>query len=196
MKIAITGNIGSGKSKVSSYLTSKGFKVFDADLIAREVVKPGEEALNSIREIFGDEVFNENGTLNRSKLGTVVFGDFRQKEKLEAILHPVIWKRLERLMRDETIVFAEVPLLYEVNWQDRFDYVIVIRADDDIRLKRILLRDGSTEIQAKAKMKAQMPQCKKEALADYVVDNSGEFSQTITQIEKILGFIGGKYEKN
>lgn len=104
--------------------------------------------------------------------------------------------KVERITSDRKIVFVEVPLLYEANWQDRFDYVIVIVADDHIRLERILQRDRSTELEAKAKMAAQMPQEEKALMADFVVDNSGDFSHTKKQIEQILKDIGGSHEKD
>lgn len=186
MKIAVTGNIGSGKSTVGQYLKHKGFSVVDTDILAREVVKPGEEALNRIIEVFGEKVINRDGTLNRKMLGSIIFEKEEERKTLEAIIHPAIWCKLKERMDKESIVFVEVPLLYEANWQNRFDYVIFVKANDIVRLNRIVERDCLTESEAKNRMDAQIPQEEKERLAHFIVDNSGDFSETIKQIEEIL----------
>lgn len=196
VKIALTGNIGAGKSEVSKYLQKKGLCVIDTDILAREVVKPGSKALDSIRETFGSEVIKEDGTLDRKRLGLIIFSDKLKKMKLEAILHPLIWCKLEEQMQGREIVVVEIPLLYETNWQDRFDIVILVRADDDIRLKRIMERDLLTEEDAKKRLQSQMAQEIKARQADYIIDNSSEWSKTVMQLEEILAHIGGKNETN
>lgn len=196
MRIALTGNIGSGKTEIGKYLQKKGLYVIDTDILAREVVKVGSKALDSIRETFGPEVIKKDGTLDRKRLGLIIFSDKHKKKKLEAILHPLIWSKLEEQMQGRDIVVAEVPLLYETNWQDRFDIVILVRADDDIRLKRIMERDSVTGEDAKKRLQSQMDQEIKAKKADYIIDNSGEWSKTITQLEEILAHIGGKNETN
>ncbi len=196
MRIALTGNIGSGKTEIGKHLQKKGFYVIDTDILAREVVKPGSKALDIIRETFGPEIIKEDGSLDRKRLGIIIFSDKHKKKKLEAILHPLIWSKLIEQMQGREIVVVELPLLYEINWQDRFDKVILVRADDDIRLRRIMERDSVTEEDAKKRLQSQMAQEIKARQADYIIDNSGKWPETIAQLEEILAHIGGKNETN
>lgn len=187
MKVALTGNIGSGKSVAGEFFQQKGITVIDTDKIARDVVEPGEKALAEVVEVFGKDLLEKDGTLNRKKLGSIVFADEEKRKKLEAILHPAIWQRLQKDMDwdNERLVIAEVPLLFEANWQDRFDKIILIKAEDNVRLKRIMKRDDLSEEEAKKRLESQMSQEEKEKRADFVVDNSGDWLDTLRHLEDI-----------
>lgn len=185
MRVALTGNIGAGKSAVGEYLRTKGIKVIDTDILAREIVEPGKKAWFEIVRSFGYEVLAENDVIDRKRLGDIVFNDKDKKCELEKITHLAIWEQLSEKMSQESLVVAEIPLLFEAGWQDRFEKVILVKADDALRLQRIMERDKLSEEDAKKRLKSQMPQEIKEKMSDYVINNSGEWLDTVRQIEEI-----------
>lgn len=188
--IGLTGGIGCGKSLVSHYLQSKHYTVIDADLIAREIMEPGHQGLVQVRETFGEQIIQSDGTLDRQKLGSIVFGDPAQLAKLDAITHPLIMQTIkERVLQhaDEAIVFVDVPLLLESGgYTDWVDEVWVVSASPEQQLERIMARDGLSVGQAQARIAAQWPTAKKAAMADFVIDNSHAVEQTYEQIEQQL----------
>ncbi len=185
MRVALTGNIGAGKSAVGEYLKTKGIKVIDTDILARDIVEPGKKAWLEIVRNFGYEVLAENNAIDRKRLGDIVFNDKDKKRELEKITHLAIWEQLAEQMRQESLIVAEIPLLFEAGWQDRFDKVILVKADDALRLKRIMVRDNLSEEDARKRLNSQMSQELKEKMADYVINNSGEWLDTVRQIEEI-----------
>ncbi len=185
MRVALTGNIGAGKSAVGEYLKTKGIKVIDTDILARDIVEPGKKAWLEIVRNFGYEVLAENNAIDRKRLGDIVFNDKDKKRELEKITHLAIWEQLAEQMRQESLPVAEIPLLFEAGWQDRFDKVILVKADDALRLKRIMVRDNLSEEDARKRLNSQMSQELKEKMADYVINNSGEWLDTVRQIEEI-----------
>lgn len=188
--IGLTGGIGCGKSLVSHYLQSKHYTVIDADLIAREIMEPGHQGLVQVRETFGEQIIQSDGTLDRQKLGSIVFGDPAQLAKLDAITHPLIMQEVkERVLQhaDEAIVFVDVPLLLESGgYTDWVDEVWVVSASPEQQLERIVVRDGLSVGQAQARIAAQWPTAKKAAMADFVIDNSHTVEQTYEQVEQHL----------
>lgn len=154
-KIAITGNIASGKSEVQKILKNKGFKVFDADVIAHEILE---------REMPG---------ISREVLSKIAFTNPQFRKKLEELIHPGVKEQILRLSPQDDVVFIEVPLLFEANMQDMFDKVVLVYADDEIRLERLLKRSGCTKEHALARMNSQMPQDEKIKLSDFVIYNNG-----------------------
>lgn len=185
MRVALTGNIGAGKSAVGEYLRTKGIKVIDTDILAREIVEPGKKAWFEIVRSFGYEVLAENDVIDRKRLGDIVFNDKDKKCELEKITHLAIWEQLSEKMSQESLVVAEIPLLFEAGWQDRFEKVILVKADDALRLQRIMERDKLSEEDAKKRLNSQMSQEIKEKMSDYVINNSGEWLDTVRQIEEI-----------
>lgn len=190
MNIGLTGGIASGKSTVSAYLVAMGAVLIDADQIAREVVLPGTPALNKIEQLFGTEVITEEGTLNRKKLGELVFANESSRKLLEGILHPEIRKimnqRMNQLEADNPrrLVVVDVPLLYESGLASMFDKVMLVYVPREIQLERLMNRDGLSRGQAEARLEAQMPIEQKVQLADFVIDNSGTLEETGAQLQQ------------
>lgn len=188
MIIGLTGGIATGKSTVSAMLAELGAAVVDADQVAREVVLPGEPALRQVAETFGQAVLNEDGTLNRKKLGEIVFADEMKRKALEAILHPAIRQvmndRIDRLERENPgrLVVADIPLLYETGLDARYPEVLVVYVPPDVQLERLMKRDGLTEAKARERLNAQLPIDEKKKRADWVIDNSGTLEETRRQV--------------
>lgn len=192
MNIGLTGGIACGKSTVSRLLASRGAIVIDADILAREVVEPGAPALAEVVRVFGPDMLNADGTLNRKQLGKLVFESDAQRKRLEELLHPAIIRLLqermaeaERLQPDKLVV-ADVPLLYEAQMEDMFQEVLVVAASREVQLERLVQRDGLSMEEAKLRIDAQMPLEWKTEWADTVIDNSGSPEETERQVEQYL----------
>lgn len=192
MNIGLTGGIACGKSTVSRLLASRGAIVIDADILAREVVEPGAPALAEVVRVFGPDMLNADGTLNRKQLGKLVFESDAQRKRLEELLHPAIIRLLqermaeaERLQPDKLVV-ADVPLLYEAQMEDMFQEVLVVAASREAQLERLVQRDGLSVEEAKLRIDAQMPLEWKTEWADTVIDNSGSPEETERQVEQYL----------
>jgi len=167
-----------------------GAAVVSADEIAREIVEPGQPAWEEIRGAFGDEVLNPDGTLNRRRLGAIVFADEARRRRLERITHPrireVMARRIEDLAAGGTPVIAEIPLLFESEASlSLVDVVIVVYADPELQLERLMARDGLGREQAEARMAAQMPIEEKVMRADFVIDNDGDLERTRAQVRRV-----------
>lgn len=176
--IGLTGNIGAGKSAVAAAFGALGAEVVDADAIAREVVAPGSPALTAIVERFGAHLLDRQGGLDRARLAAEVFEDGGARAALEAILHPAIAeasrRRLAALAAEGCeIAVYEAALLVETGRYREMDLLVVVMAPDEDRLARLIARDGLEEEQIRQRFAAQLPQQKKAALADFVIDNAG-----------------------
>lgn len=188
MNIGLTGGIACGKSTVSDLLTRRGAILIDADQLAREVVLPGAPALDEVVRVFGAEVLQEDGSLNRKRLGSLIFGSEEKRKTLEGLLHPPIRKLMqermaeqERLFPDKLVV-VDVPLLYESQMEHLFQEVLVVYVDPASQLSRLMERDGLSGEEAKQRLDAQMPIEWKKEWADYVIDNSGTIRYTEEQV--------------
>jgi dephospho-CoA kinase len=189
--IGLTGSIASGKSTVSSMFKDLQIPVIDADLIAREVVEPGEPALDEIVSEFGEKVLFPDGTLNRKSLGTIIFSDAEKRTKLNAIVHPAVRKRMLELKefyinKGEKCVVMDIPLLFESKLTHMVDKILVVFVDEAVQLERLVERDGSTEQEALQRIQSQIPVKEKVRLADVVIDNNGTIENTRNQLEDIL----------
>lgn len=176
--VGLTGGIGSGKSAVSDRLAEKSIPIIDADIVAREVVAPGEPALDSIAKRFGADVLLEDGALNRPKLRAIVFADEKQRTWLEQLLHPLIRERiLEKLelLESQYAVLAS-PLLLETDQHLLVNHVVVVDAPESVQIERTAVRDSTSQDQVRAIISAQMPREERLKRADTVLDNSGDQS--------------------
>lgn len=191
LRVGLTGGIASGKSTVSEIFASLGAKVLDADEVAREVLLPGQPAWTRLRQAFGQEFFNSDGTVKRKKLRKLVFADPEKRKQLNAIVHPEVMREINS--RSETLSFSiqsgvllvDVPLLLEVGVANRFDKVVVVYASESVQIKRLMQRDGISEEEARLVLKVQMPLSEKVELADYVIDNNSTLADTEIQVRKV-----------
>lgn len=189
--IGLTGSIATGKSTVASMFMDLGIPVIDADRIAREVVEPGEEAYKKVVEAFGEEILLEDRSLNRPKLGRIVFSDEEKRNQLNSIVHPAIRKRmLEKrdayLKKGERCVVLDIPLLFESKLEHFVDKIIVVFVDENVQLKRLLDRNQLTKEEALQRIRSQMPVKDKIELADAAIDNNGTIEHSFKQLKEIL----------
>lgn len=190
MNIGLTGGIATGKSTVAKLLMERGAILIDLDTIAREIVEPGQPSLDAIAERFGQAVLQADGTLDRKRLGSIVFADPAERKALEAITHPAIRKIMrERMAYHEShsphkLVVVDVPLLYESGLESYFQQIMVVYVPRDVQLERLLERDKLTIEEAHRRLDAQMNIEDKKLKADVLIDNSGSLSSTEEQIER------------
>ncbi|MEU7876689.1 dephospho-CoA kinase [Microbispora bryophytorum] len=188
LKVGLTGGIGSGKSEVSRRLAARGAVVVDADKIAREVVEPGTPGLAEIVEAFGEGVLRPDGTLDRERLGAIVFADAEKLKVLNGIVHPKVGERSEQLQReapDDAVVVYDVPLLAENNLAARYDVVIVVDTPDDVRLERLLRLRGMREADARARIAAQASREERLRIADIVIGNESSLDDLDAEVDKV-----------
>ena len=187
--LGLTGGIGSGKSMVASMFAQLGADVIDADQLARQVVEPGQPALEEIATTFGRDILMPDGRLDRGKLARIIFADPVARGRLNAITHPRIQERMaaEMAAREsrQGVLIVDIPLLYENDRTGAVESVIVVWVDPKTQLRRLVERDGLTEEEARQRIAAQMPLDEKRARADVVVDNSGSRVNTRRQVEAI-----------
>ncbi len=178
LNIAITGGIGSGKTQASDYLRSLGYTVIDADAVSRSLTAPGGKALPLIRERFGDDLFNDDGSLNRSAVREIIFSDPVKKSLYESCTTRLVLHELERIRKNneragEGVMFYDIPLLYETGTEKDYDQVWVVTADDDIRKRRVMERSNLDEATICLIMRGQTPEEEKIEKADRVIYNNG-----------------------
>ena len=181
LRIGLTGSIGVGKSFVAGVLAELGCQVIDADQTAREVVEPGSPGLLAVAAKFGRGVIRADGTLDRERLGSLVFADEEKRRMLNSILHPYIIARQDELLREwETkdpndIAVVDAALMIESGGYKRFDKLIVVHCISVEQFKRIMIRDNLSRAEAEERIRAQLPQEEKKSYADYLIDTSDGF---------------------
>jgi len=189
--VGLTGSIATGKSTVSRMFAHLGARVIDADLLARDVVMPGQPAYRKIVQEFGAHVVQEDGSLDRKALGAIVFADPARRKRLEEITHPAIGARRQRILSVldeeafEGAVIWDAALLFESGGAAKMDRVVVVYADPEIERQRLMERDGLSEADARARIASQMPIAEKAKLAHHVIDNSGTREETERQVRAV-----------
>ncbi|CAL9387480.1 dephospho-CoA kinase [Streptomyces sp. enrichment culture] len=188
LTVGLTGGIGAGKSEVSRLLVSYGAVLIDADRIAREVVEPGTPGLAAVVEAFGPDILTGEGTLDRPRLGSIVFGDAKRLATLNGIVHPLVGARsaeLQAAAAPDAVVVHDVPLLTENGLAPLYDVVVVVEASTGTRLERLVRLRGMTESEARARMAAQATPEQRRAVADYVIDNDGPLEALEPQVREV-----------
>lgn len=191
LNIAITGGIGSGKTQVSEYIRSQGFNVVDADALSREMTAPGGKALPLIREKFGDQLFNEDGGLNRAAVREMIYNDPLRKSLYESCTTRLVLEDLAEIRElnkgtGEKAVFYDIPLLFETGTERDYDAVWVVSADKDIRKRRIMERSNIDEDTIELIMSKQTPEDEKVQKADCVIYNNGSVEELNTAVDDAL----------
>ncbi|EAD0720965.1 dephospho-CoA kinase [Listeria monocytogenes] len=185
--IGLTGSVATGKSTVSNMIQQAGIPLVDADIAARKVVEPGTEGLKEIVAYFGEEILLADGTLNRAKLGEIIFKDKEKREKLNEITHPRVKEYMlearERFFRaGEELVFFDIPLLFESHLESLVDQIVVVWTTPETELKRLMERNNLTKEDALRRIESQMGIDEKARKADFVIDNNDSLEKTQKQV--------------
>ncbi|WP_223638523.1 dephospho-CoA kinase [Planococcus sp. 4-30] len=191
MIIGLTGSIASGKSTVSNMLKNAGYPIIDADVVARLVVEPGSNTLAQIAKAFGPDVIQADGTMDRAKVGEIIFNDPASRKILNDLIHPAIRQEMYRQRQEflaqgyKTIVM-DIPLLFESRLQHLVDKILVVSVTEENQFSRLMERNGFSEKEARARISSQLPMSVKEDGADAVIYNNGTLDETKWQLNRIL----------
>ena len=189
--IGLTGGIASGKSFISEHLQQLGALIIDADELARQAVQPGSVVLSEIEKEFGADLIAKDGTLDRAKMGGMVFNSAKARQKLNEIIHPQVLKEVYRLISinrndpDLKAIIIDAPLLIESGLNEAAEEIWVVSVDKDIQVARLMSRDKMSLEQAQNRIKSQMPLAEKLAYADHVIDNNQSRAETLRQIDRL-----------
>lgn len=189
--LGLTGGIATGKSTVSRYFAENGIPVVDADIIARKVVMPGSQGLADIVARFGEAVLLADGSLDRQRLGALIFSQEEERHKLNAVLQKYIRQQIKNETQDfinqgHALIVLDIPLLYEAGYERECDAVMVVYTTSDVQLARLMARNHLSEQEAHDRITSQMSLEEKKSRADIVIDNNGTLSETYQQVEKWL----------
>ncbi len=195
--VGITGGVASGKSVVRKMFEELGAEGLDADEICHRNLDRMREV---IREEFGEEFVDKEGRIDRRRLGRLIFQDEKARKRLESLLHPFVEKKLQEVKKrykdKDVVVVCEIPLLFEVGWEDKFDCIIVVIRDEDKRREFLKREMGLTDEEIEGRFSAQLPLSEKEKKAHWVIDNNGSLEDTRIQVKKIWDrLIKGRIKK-
>jgi dephospho-CoA kinase len=201
LSVGLTGGIASGKSAAAGLLAQKGACLIDADRVARDIVRPGEEGFQPLVDVFGRGIVLPSGELDRVKLGAVVFADPAKRKLLDALLHPLIINRIFSRIGDFSeqgyagIVIADIPLLFECGLQGRFDKTVLVYADPAVQQQRLMHRNSLSPESARQRLCSQMPIDDKRLLADYIIENTGSLDALEVQVAAVWSLLVGILQK-
>ncbi len=196
IKFALTGNIASGKSLCEKFFNENGFEIYDTDKLTHEILD--NEAFNLVVTEFGKEILTEN-KIDRAKLGEIVFSDYKKRKALENIIHPLIKEKINDYFekhKNEPVTIVAVPLLFEANMDDMFDKIILVVADDELRLERLLARNNYSKEDAIMRIKSQLSQFAKLEDSDYVFHNNAGIENLKNQVSDFCDKILKDYKKD
>lgn len=196
MIMGLTGGIASGKSTVSALFVNKGARLVDADIIARDVMLPGHPVLAATVRHFGQEILFPDGSLNRARLGEIVFHEPEARQTLNNLTHPAIRQEIRNQMNamnqedPQQLVIVDIPLLFESNLQGMFEEIVVVYVPRELQLTRLMKRNSWSREQAESRLMAQMDIEQKRSKASYVIDNSGDLANTEIQVAELWDRLG------
>lgn len=185
--IGLTGGIASGKSTIANCLKKLGAPIFDADLEAKNAILPGSPCFQKVLAVFGKEILNQNGDVDRNILAEIVFNNATKLKELESIIHGYVWDKAESFIAEQQnkkakAVVLDVPLLLECGWQHKVDLVWLVSVSESEQIKRAMARSGMTEQEVRARMAKQMSLQEKSKYADFIIDNSGSLVTTEAKV--------------
>lgn len=194
--VGLTGGIGSGKSTVARLLAERGAVVIDADDLARQAVAPGTDGFDSVVRTFGRDILTTDGDLDRRRLGEVVFADVARRRELEAIVHPEVARLFVEAVdphqeTDDVVVYS-IPLLVERGMADAFDVVVVVVADAEHRMERVVRDRGLDPDEVRARIAAQVTDDERSRVADVLLDNDGEPGELEGQVDRLWAHLAGR----
>lgn len=190
-KVGLTGSIGSGKSTAARRFNALGAAVLDADAVSHRLLEEDAASIQQTISVFGDGILSENGKISRKKLASIVFYDSAARELLNGIIHPrvinLLYKKADAILKEfpDKIIVFDVPLLFECGMDNELDYTVVITADADVRLQRIMARDACTVDEAKARLSSQLTDEEKIRRADACIDNSTSMDALYAQVDAL-----------
>ncbi|MDY6964792.1 MAG: dephospho-CoA kinase [Halobacteriota archaeon] len=197
INVGLTGGIATGKSLVSNFFKELGAYIIDYDVVSHEVIEPQRRAWKKIVDHFGEGILDEDLTIDREKLGEIVFNASEERKKLESIVHPEIFIETGRQVRaiknadHKAVIIQDIPLLFEVNLEKTVDKIIVVYTSEETQIRRLIERDKYDEDHAKKRISSQMSLDEKAKLADYVIGNDGSIDETKKQVEDVFKALRG-----
>lgn len=189
IRVALVGNIASGKSTVEEILRQSGYLVLDTDKVCHKLLESNSEIVGAFSSY---DILDENQNISREKLGKIVFSNSKLKTKLESILHPQIREKIQNFFdenKSQKIVFVAIPLLFEANMQDLFDKILFVYTNNEIRLKRLIARNNYTKEYAQIRLNSQLSQDEKVKKSDYVIYNNSTKDDLKKEVVKVFGQI-------
>ncbi len=199
LKVGVTGSIGSGKSEVCKIFEQLGVPVLYADHIAKEITENDRDVKREIKKVFGADVFDRKGILNRKKMAGIVFADERLRSKLNRIIHPkvfvIIDREIEHLsaLGKARFLIVEAALIYETGMEKNLHYVIVVNADEDVRIRRVMKRDGCSREEVESRIASQMPAEEKVKRAEFVTGNNGTKEELAEKVKFLYSLLESSY---